>query len=314
MFQSVGHHQGNKNDACKCPQLWAIGSAGVECWLGYYHQSGSSLRSRPSPGPSLHPHPGKRLRKHLIKLKWSWCFTFGRSALASPYITISWRTCSNKFMIPILRVFEAAGLGCCLVALLCLTLLWPHGLQPASLLCPWDFPGKNTGVRILLVLLQGILLAQGSNPRLLHCRSHQESPGLGWGATLCIPNKFPVNAVAANLGTSLWEWTINKQYHCLQFSSVLLLSHVWLFATPCTQHARPPCPSPTTGVYPNSCPLNQWCHPTISSSVVPFSSCLQSFQQQGLFQWVSSSNQVAKVLEFQLQHQSFQWIFRTDFL
>ena len=43
------------------------------------------------------------------------------------------------------------------------------------------------------------------------------------------------------------------------------------------QHARPPCPSPTSGVYPNSCPLSQWCHPTISSSVVPFSSRLQSF-------------------------------------
>ena len=46
----------------------------------------------------------------------------------------------------------------------------------------------------------------------------------------------------------------------------------------------------------------------------PLSSCLQSFPHQGLFQWVSSSHQVAKVLEFQLQHQSFQWICRTDFL
>ena len=43
------------------------------------------------------------------------------------------------------------------------------------------------------------------------------------------------------------------------------------------QHARPPCPSPTPGVYSNSCPLSQWCHPIISSSVVPFSSCLQFF-------------------------------------
>ena len=42
-------------------------------------------------------------------------------------------------------------------------------------------------------------------------------------------------------------------------------------------HTRPPCPSPTPRVYPNSCPLSRWCHPTISSSVVPFSSCLQSF-------------------------------------
>ena len=76
------------------------------------------------------------------------------------------------------------------------------------------------------------------------------------------------------------------------------------------QHARPPCPSPTPGVYSNSCPLSQWCHPTISSSVFPFSSSLQSFLASGLFKWVSSSNQVAKVLVFQLQHQSFQWIFR----
>ena len=43
------------------------------------------------------------------------------------------------------------------------------------------------------------------------------------------------------------------------------------------QHTRPPCPSPTPGVYSNSCPLSQWCHQFISSSVVPFSSCLQSF-------------------------------------
>ena len=50
------------------------------------------------------------------------------------------------------------------------------------------------------------------------------------------------------------------------------------------QHARPPCPSPTPGVYSNSCPLSQWCHPTISSSVVPFSSCLQSFPASGSFQ------------------------------
>ena len=48
------------------------------------------------------------------------------------------------------------------------------------------------------------------------------------------------------------------------------------------QHARPPCPSPW--VYPNSCPLSQWCHPTISSSVIPFSSCPQSFPSSGTFQ------------------------------
>ena len=50
------------------------------------------------------------------------------------------------------------------------------------------------------------------------------------------------------------------------------------------QHARPPCPSPTLVVYPNLCPLSRWCHPTISSSVVPFSSCPQSFPAPGSFQ------------------------------
>ena len=50
-----------------------------------------------------------------------------------------------------------------------------------------------------------------------------------------------------------------------------------------TQHARPPCPSPTPRVYPNPCPLSRWCHPTILSSVVPFSSCPQSFPASGCF-------------------------------
>ena len=52
---------------------------------------------------------------------------------------------------------------------------------------------------------------------------------------------------------------------------------------PESQHARPPCPSPTPGVYSNPCPSSWWCHPTISSSVVPFSSCSQSLPASGLF-------------------------------
>ena len=50
------------------------------------------------------------------------------------------------------------------------------------------------------------------------------------------------------------------------------------------QHARPPCPSPIPRPYPNPCPLSRWCHPTISSSVIPDSSCLQSFPASGSFQ------------------------------
>ena len=95
------------------------------------------------------------------------------------------------------------------------------------------------------------------------------------------------------------------------FSSVQSLSRVWLFATPWTAALQ-------ASLYiTNSQTLLRLMsfmldHPIISSSVVPFSSCLQSSQYQGLFKWVSSSHQVAKVLDF--QHQSFQWIFRTDLL
>ena len=81
-----------------------------------------------------------------------------------------------------------------------------------------------------------------------------------------------------------------------------------------SQHARPPCPSPTPGLYSNSCPLSRWCHPATSSSVIPFSSCPQSFPASGSFQMSQLFDQVAKVSEFQLQHQSFQWMFRADFL
>ena len=74
------------------------------------------------------------------------------------------------------------------------------------------------------------------------------------------------------------------------------------------QHAKLPCPSPSPVVCPSSCPMNWWCHPTISSSVVP--PAINLSQHQDLFQWVGSSCQVAKVLKLQLQHQSFQWTFK----
>ena len=65
-------------------------------------------------------------------------------------------------------------------------------------------------------------------------------------------------------------------------------------------HTRPPCPSPTPRVHPDSCPSSQWCHPAISSSVVPFPPASNPSQHQSLFQWVNSSHEVAKVLEVQL--------------
>ena len=79
-----------------------------------------------------------------------------------------------------------------------------------------------------------------------------------------------------------------------------------------SQHARPPCPSPTPGVHSDSRPSSQWYHPAISSSVIPLPPVFSLSRRQGFSQWVSSSHQVATVLE--LQHQSFQWILRPDFL
>ena len=67
----------------------------------------------------------------------------------------------------------------------------------------------------------------------------------------------------------------------VQFSRSFMSDSLWPHEP---QHSRPPCPSPTPGVHPNSCPLSQWCHPTISSSVVPFSSYPQSFPASGSFQ------------------------------
>ena len=74
-----------------------------------------------------------------------------------------------------------------------------------------------------------------------------------------------------------------KTKHTLKISSVQLLSHIWLFVTHALQHARLPCPSPIPGACTNSCLLSRWCHPTILSSVIPFSSCLQSFPASASF-------------------------------
>ena len=98
---------------------------------------------------------------------------------------------------------------------------------------------------------------------------------------------------------------LSVQFTCLVVSDSLGLHG--------PQHTRLPCPSSTLGVYSNSNLLSQGCHLSISSSVIPFSSTFNLSKHQALFQWVSS-HQVDKILEIQLQHQSFQWIVRTGFL
>ena len=101
--------------------------------------------------------------------------------------------------------------------------------------------------------------------------------------------------------------TVNTLSATVELNMVKIVFFMWLsvqFSCPVVsdslrphevQHTRPPCPSPTTGVYSNACPSSQWCHPAISSSAFPFSSCPQylpasgSFQKSQLFTWGGQS-------------------------
>ena len=102
--------------------------------------------------------------------------------------------------------------------------------------------------------------------------------------------------------------------HLSRFSSVQLLSRVWLFATSWTTEHQASQSITNSKSLLKLMPSSQWYHSTISSSVVPFFSGPQSFPALWSIQWVSSSHQVEKVLELQLQDQSLQWILRIDFL
>ena len=138
-----------------------------------------------------------------------------------------------------------------------------HGLY----LCPWNSPGQNTGVSCH-ALLQGIFPTQGSNPGLLHCRQMLYHLG----------HQGSQNHVSPLLRTTPAP---GFQFSSVQFSHSVMSDSLRPHDL---QHTRPPCPSPTPQVYPNSRPLSRWCHPTISSSVVPLSSCLQFFTASGSFQ------------------------------
>ena len=100
---------------------------------------------------------------------------------------------------------------------------------------------------------------------------------------------------------------MNTKFSSVQFSHSVMSNSLRPHEL---QHARPPCPSPTPGVYLNSCPLSRWCHPAISSSVIPFSSCPQSLPASGsfpmsqLFAWCGQSIGVsasASVLPMNIQ-------------
>ena len=77
-----------------------------------------------------------------------------------------------------------------------------------------------------------------------------------------------------------WEFGISRLNYYIHFSCSVMSDFLWPHEP---QHTRPPCPSPTPQGYSSSYPSSRWCHPTISSSIIPFSSCLQSFPASGSF-------------------------------
>ena len=130
------------------------------------------------------------------------------------------------------------------------------------------------------------------------------------------------NSMDMNL-SKLWQlvmdreaWRAAVRFGSVQFSHSVMFDSLWPHGL---QHTRFPCPSLTTAACSNSHPLSQWYHLIISSSAVPLPSRLQSFPASGSLQWVSSSRHMTKVLEFLLQHQSFNeysglFSFRMDWL
>ena len=91
-----------------------------------------------------------------------------------------------------------------------------------------------------------------------------------------------ITVVASEKGERTWmDSPVGRgTFSSVQFSHSVVSDSLWPHGL---QHARPPCPSPTPGLYSHSYPLSSWCHPTISSSVITFSSCLQSFPASGSF-------------------------------
>ena len=110
---------------------------------------------------------------------------------------------------------------------------------------------------------------------------------------------------------SLWKYNLYSKHlkdytnkdASVQFSHSVVSDSLWPQEL---QHARPRCPSPTPGVHWNSCPLSSWCHPAISCSVVPFSSCPQSLPASESFPMSQYFTSGGQSIGAQLQHQSFQ--------
>ena len=170
----------------------------------------------------------------------------------------------------------------------------------------WDLLAHSSGMKYKVGKSPGFRVQIRSPPHRGYVTLEEWSK-FPWPQFLHLQNGVGGNSTYKEL---LWtvKWdprkvlSIEPVYGEYSISSVQLLSHVWLWPHG-LQHARLPCPSPTPRIYSNSCPSSQLCHPTISSLLSPSPLAFNLSQYQGLFKWplkVSSSHQVAKVLEFQL--------------
>jgi len=114
-----------------------------------------------------------------------------------------------------------------------------------------------------------------------------------------------------------WKYLWKSKFSSVQFSRSVVSNSLRPHES---QHARPPCPSPTPGVHPDSRPSSQWCHPAISSSGVPFSSCPQSlptsesFPMSQLFAWGGQSTGVSALASFLTKNSQGLISFRMDWL
>ena len=162
-------------------------------------------------------------------------------------------------------------------------------------------PGKDMGTfcpmcvwrdlvswRILLLLL---LWLSRKEPTCRY-RKFRFDPGVAKILWRKKCNPFQYSCLESPMDRGGWQATVSVQFSRSVVSNSLRPHEL--------QHTRSPCPSPTPGVYPNSCPSSWWCHPAISPLSCPSPPAPSPSQHQGIFQWVNSSHEVAKVLKFQL--------------
>ena len=122
---------------------------------------------------------------------------------------------------------------------------------------------------------------------------------LAWAGLISLQPKGLSRVFSNRFFRELWK--IDNLFSSVQFSHSVVSDSLWPHES---QHARPPCPSPTPGVHSNSCPSSRWCHPAISSSVAPFSSCPQSlpasesFPMSQLFAWGGQSTGISALTSF----------------